>query len=140
MYLKNTIFVKILFYILLLCKRMTFCPAGTYFLHKLNDMFIFQVQCAIKTVNCRVNDLNSHLSYADDTFRSSVMHYTDTALKVSIAKLMQENHFINLDHQTSFLLLTSSVLVDHVEKLLFSLLKAYSDFKMKNSNNGVSPC
>ena len=25
-----------------------FCPAGIYFLHKLNDMFIFQVQCAIK--------------------------------------------------------------------------------------------
>ena len=22
-------------------------PAGTYFLHKLNDIFIFQVQCAI---------------------------------------------------------------------------------------------
>jgi len=48
MYLKNTIFVKIFFYILLLYMKMTFCPAGTYFLHKLNDMFIFQVQCAIK--------------------------------------------------------------------------------------------
>ena len=41
-------FVKIVFYILLLYMKMTFCPAGTYFLHKLNDMFIFQVQCAIK--------------------------------------------------------------------------------------------
>ena len=27
---------------------MTFCPAETYFLLKLNDMFIFQVQRAIK--------------------------------------------------------------------------------------------
>jgi hypothetical protein len=48
------------------------------------------------------------------TFFSSVKHYTDTALKVSIVKLMQEYRFINLDHQTCFLLLTSSVLVDHV--------------------------
>ena len=38
---------KVFFYILLLYMKMTFCPAGTYFLHKLNDMFIFQVQCAI---------------------------------------------------------------------------------------------
>jgi hypothetical protein len=35
--------------ILLLYMKLTFCPAGTYFLHKLNDMFIFQVECAIKT-------------------------------------------------------------------------------------------
>ena len=98
---------------------MTFCPAGTYFLHKLNDMFIFQVQCAIKTVNFRVNDLKSHLSYADDTFLSSVMHYTDTALKVSIAKLMQEYRFINLDHQTCVLFLTSSILVDYVKQCYF---------------------
>ena len=35
---------NIFFYILLLYVKMTFCPAGTYFLHKLNDMFIFQVQ------------------------------------------------------------------------------------------------
>jgi hypothetical protein len=47
-------------------------------------------------------------------FFSSVKHYTDTALKVSIVKLMQEYRLINLKHQTCFLLLTSSVLVDHV--------------------------
>jgi hypothetical protein len=39
---------KDFFYILLLYMKMTFCPAETYFLHKLNDMFIFQVQCAIR--------------------------------------------------------------------------------------------
>ena len=38
---------KVFFYILLLYMKMTFCPTGTYFLHKLNDLFIFQVQCAI---------------------------------------------------------------------------------------------
>ena len=27
---------------------MIFCPAGTYFLPKLNDMFKFQVQCAMQ--------------------------------------------------------------------------------------------
>ena len=72
--------------------------------------------CNLSTGNFRVNDLKSHLSYADDTFLSSVIHYTDTALKVSIVKLMQEYRFINLDHQACFLLLTSSVLVDHVKK------------------------
>jgi hypothetical protein len=46
------------------------------------------------------------------TLFCSVIHYTDTVLKVSIVKLMQEYSFINLDHQTCFLLLTSSVLVD----------------------------
>jgi hypothetical protein len=46
---------------------------------------------------------------------SSVIHYTDAALKVSIVKLMQEYHFINLDHQTCFLFLTSSVLVENVK-------------------------
>jgi hypothetical protein len=48
-------------------------------------------------------------------FFSSVKHYTDTALKVSIVKLMQEYRFINLDHHTCFLLLTSSVLVEYVK-------------------------
>ena len=48
------------------------------------------------------------------TLFCSVIHYTDTALKVSIVKLMQEYRFINLDQQTSFLLSTSSVLVHHV--------------------------
>jgi hypothetical protein len=51
----------------------------------------------------------------NDTFLSSVIHYTDIALKVSIVKLMQEYRFINLDHLTCFLLLTSTVLVDHVK-------------------------
>jgi hypothetical protein len=58
-------------------------------------------------------DISSdELSFVLGTF--SFVNYTDTALKVSIVKLMQEYRFINLDHQTCFLLLTSSVLVDHV--------------------------
>ena len=38
--------------------------------------------CNLSTGNFRVNDLKSHLSYADDTFLSLVIHYTDTALKI----------------------------------------------------------
>ena len=48
-----------------------------------------------------------------------VIHYTDTVLKVSIAKLMQEYRFINLDHQTCFLFFTSSILVDYVKQCYF---------------------
>ena len=49
---------------------------------KINRNVFTGAVCNLSTGNFRVNDLKSHLSYADDTFLSSVIHYTDIALKV----------------------------------------------------------
>ena len=57
---------KILYFITLY--EDDFLSSWNLFLHKLNAMFIFQVECAIKTVHIRVNDLKSHVSYAYDAF------------------------------------------------------------------------
>ena len=51
--------------------------------------------CNLSTGNFRVNDLKSHLSYADDTFLSSVIHFTDTALKEN-KKYLYDQRVINI--------------------------------------------